>query len=77
VAVRSVGTRDPPAARSSQWLLRVFKGNSGVRYVPSKPSKKYDRVGEAVLPVIDLAGGGGRRRLCQMGQGDAEEQLGV
>lgn len=59
VAVRSVGTRDPPAPRPSQWLLRVYKGNSGVRYVPSKPGKKFDRVGEAVLPVVDLAGGGG------------------
>lgn len=59
VSVRSVGTRDPPAPRPSQWLLRVYQGNSGVRYVPSNPESKYARVGEAVLPVVDLSGGGG------------------
>ena len=60
MTVRSVATRDVPAPRPSQWLLRVYRGSgAAVRNVPGNPSKDFNRVGEAVLPVIDLLGGGG------------------
>lgn len=75
VAVRSVGERDPPAPRSSQWLLRVYSGNSGVKYVPRNPSKEYARVGEAVLPVIDLAGGGGAGDFAKWVRASPESNL--
>jgi len=73
--VRSVGERDPPAPRSSQWLLRVYSGNSGVKYVPRNPSKEYARVGEAVLPVIDLAGGGGAGDFAKWVRASPESNL--
>ena len=59
VPVRSVGTRNPPVPWASQWLLRVYRPAGSVHFVPGDPRSSCKRVGEAVLPVVDLAGGGG------------------